>query len=105
MKKGKKLILSLIIITAALLSAFLTAACGCVFFSDSADDPQWVDDVASVIKPIYIPDTSYQQSCFDSVLKYIPPRFTDQEIICFALKKAKKNSWGFWILETRIVHF
>ena len=75
MKKGKKLILSLIIITAALLSAFLTVACGCVFFSDSADDPQWVDDVASVIKPIYIPDTSYQQSCFDSVLKYIPPRF------------------------------
>ena len=35
--------------------------------------------------------------CFEPHKKwYIPPRFTDQEIICFALKKAKKNSWGFW---------
>ena len=37
MKKGKKLILSLIIITAALLSAFLTAACGCVFFAGDGE--------------------------------------------------------------------
>lgn len=35
--------------------------------------------------------------CFEPMKKrYIPPRFTEQEIICFALKKAKKNSWGFW---------
>ena len=35
--------------------------------------------------------------CFEPMKKrYIPPRFTDQEIICFVLKTAKKNSWGFW---------
>ena len=35
--------------------------------------------------------------CFEPLKKrYIPPRFTDREIICFALKKAKKNYWGFW---------
>lgn len=35
--------------------------------------------------------------CFEPLKKrYIPPRFTDQEIVCFVLKKAKKNSWGFW---------
>ena len=35
--------------------------------------------------------------CFKPLEKrYIPPHFTDQEIICFILKTAKKNSWGFW---------
>ena len=35
--------------------------------------------------------------CFEPLKKrFIPPRFTDQEIICFILKTAKKNSWGFW---------
>ena len=35
--------------------------------------------------------------CFEPMKKrYIPPRFTDQEIICFVLKQAKKDSWGFW---------
>ena len=35
--------------------------------------------------------------CFEPLKKrYIPPRFTDQEIICFVLKTAKKNYWGFW---------
>lgn len=35
--------------------------------------------------------------CFKPLKKrYIPQKFTDQEIICFVLKKAKKNSWGLW---------
>lgn len=35
--------------------------------------------------------------CFEPLKKqYIPPGFTDQQIICFVLKKAKKNYWGFW---------
>ena len=41
--------------------------------------------------------------CYEPLKKrYIPPRFTEQEIVCFALKTAKKNSWGFWnIYSTR----
>ena len=35
--------------------------------------------------------------CFEPVKKRdIPPRFTDREIICFVLKGAKKDYWGFW---------
>ena len=35
--------------------------------------------------------------CFEPLKKrFIPPRFTNQEIICFVLKTAKKNSWGFY---------
>ncbi len=35
--------------------------------------------------------------CFEPLKKrFIPPRFTDQEIICFVLETAKKNYWGFW---------
>ena len=35
--------------------------------------------------------------CFEPVKKRnIPPRFTDRAIICFVLKGAKKDYWGFW---------
>ena len=35
--------------------------------------------------------------CFEPLKKrYIPPKFTDQAIVCFVLKTAKQNSWGFW---------
>jgi hypothetical protein len=46
-----------------------------------------------------LPWEQFQQICvcFEPVKRrYIPPRFTDQEIICFVLRKAKKDSWGFW---------
>ena len=46
-----------------------------------------------------LPWVQFQQICvcFEPVKKrHIPPRFTDQEIICFVLPKAKKDSWGFW---------
>lgn len=35
--------------------------------------------------------------CYEPIKKwFIPPKFTDREIICFVLKKAKKNYWGYW---------
>ena len=35
--------------------------------------------------------------CFEPLKKrFIPPRFTEQKIICFVLMTAKKNYWGFW---------
>ena len=35
--------------------------------------------------------------CFEPVKKRsIPPRFSNQEIVCFALHTARKNIWRFW---------
>ena len=40
--------------------------------------------------------------CFEPQKKrYIPPRFTNQEIVCFVLKKAKKNPYGFWNVHSK----